>query len=161
MKKLNLIEILKDCPKGTKLYSPVCGEVTFGEIDYDTDTAYPIVVYDANGFSQQFTEEGVYFTIGTECLLFPSRECRDWSTFTVPVAPHKYFEPFEKVLIENYASHTWSADFYSNYDEEERVHRLTSGGSRKDHQIIPYFSNENKLGSSIKYEQSNQYRGNT
>lgn len=29
---LNLVEILKDCPKGTKLYSTVYGEVKFEEI---------------------------------------------------------------------------------------------------------------------------------
>ena len=27
--KLNLVEILKDCPTGTKFYTPVCGEVSF------------------------------------------------------------------------------------------------------------------------------------
>ncbi len=33
---LNLVEILKDCPKGTKLYSPIFGEVKFEEInDYN------------------------------------------------------------------------------------------------------------------------------
>ena len=30
---LNLVEILKDCPKGTKLWSPVWGRVTFETID--------------------------------------------------------------------------------------------------------------------------------
>lgn len=33
MKKLNLVEILKDCPKGTKLYSTIYGEVEFHEWD--------------------------------------------------------------------------------------------------------------------------------
>lgn len=28
-KKINIIEIIKDCPKGTKLYSPLCGECEF------------------------------------------------------------------------------------------------------------------------------------
>lgn len=32
MGKLNLVEILKDVPKGTKLYSPLCGIVEFREI---------------------------------------------------------------------------------------------------------------------------------
>lgn len=153
MEQLNLTEILKDCPEGTKLYSPVCGECILVSIN-DLRT-YPIKVFDCSISDHPvekyytFTAQGcLYDNSNGECLLFPSKDCRDWSAFTAPV-PHKYFEPFEKVLIENYASHTWSADFYSNYDEKERVHRLTSGGTRKDHQIIPYFSNENKLGSSI------------
>ena len=28
---LNLVEILKDCPEGTKLYTPIWGEVVFIE----------------------------------------------------------------------------------------------------------------------------------
>ena len=31
---LNLVEILKYCPKGTKLYSPALGEVYFAAINY-------------------------------------------------------------------------------------------------------------------------------
>ena len=31
---LNLVEILKDCPEGTKLYSPVFGEVEFESIQW-------------------------------------------------------------------------------------------------------------------------------
>ena len=30
---MNIAEILKDCPKGTKLYSPVYGEVSYLYID--------------------------------------------------------------------------------------------------------------------------------
>lgn len=32
-KKLNLVEILKDCPEGTKLYSTICGEVKLSHIE--------------------------------------------------------------------------------------------------------------------------------
>lgn len=30
--KINIAEILKDCPKGTKLYSPIYGEVELSQI---------------------------------------------------------------------------------------------------------------------------------
>ena len=39
---LNLVEILKDCPKGTKLYSTVLGEVNFMGIK--ENATYPIIV---------------------------------------------------------------------------------------------------------------------
>ena len=42
---INLCEILKDCPKGTKLYSPVIGEVIFEDINYNS--SYPIGVSNA------------------------------------------------------------------------------------------------------------------
>ena len=40
---LDLVKILKDCPKGTKLYSTIHGEVVLNLVD-DTDINYPIVV---------------------------------------------------------------------------------------------------------------------
>ena len=33
---LNLVEILKDCPKGTKLYSTIYGEVELNEININS-----------------------------------------------------------------------------------------------------------------------------
>lgn len=40
---INLVEILKDCPSGTKLYSPMAGEVKFKDIT-DNDK-WPIRVF--------------------------------------------------------------------------------------------------------------------
>ena len=83
---LNLIEILKDCPEGTKLYSPVLGEVEFVKI-VDEDGYYPIRVIGENG-NASFTSQGKLFNIQQgECLLFPSREQRDWSKFKQLVKP--------------------------------------------------------------------------
>ena len=82
---LNLIEILKDCPEGTKLYSPIIGEVEFKRIKY---CEYPIVTRCKNGNRiLSFTKEGLFFPEGVqgECImLFPSKDQRDWSKFTTP-----------------------------------------------------------------------------
>lgn len=79
---LNLVEILKNCPEGTKLYSPIIGEVEFKRIKY---SEYPIVTYSKNGNRiLLFTKEGLFFPEGVqgECImLFPSKEQRDWSKF--------------------------------------------------------------------------------
>ena len=40
---LNLVEILKDCPNGTKLYSSVFGEVELDHIDTSCSN-YPIII---------------------------------------------------------------------------------------------------------------------
>ena len=45
--KLNLVEILKDCPEGTELYSTIFGEVTFDKIEEDQE--YPIIFTINNG----------------------------------------------------------------------------------------------------------------
>jgi hypothetical protein len=78
--ELNLVELLKDCPKGTKLYSPICGELklaaTISSVyDYQIKTT-------ANSNYYYFTKEGYYETSGTpECLLFPSKDQRDWNVW--------------------------------------------------------------------------------
>ena len=76
---LNLVEILKDCPKGTKLYSTIFGEVEFGFIE--DHSIYPIVLI-LNGGHEYLTSDGKLFNqFDGECILFPSREQRDWSKF--------------------------------------------------------------------------------
>lgn len=79
---LNLVEILKDCPEGTKLYSPIIGEVEFKCIKYSD---YPIVTCSKNGnHILLFTKDGLVFSEGGCIMLFPSKDQRDWSKFTTP-----------------------------------------------------------------------------
>ena len=112
---LNLVEILKDCPEGTKLYSPIIGEVEFKRIKY---CEYPIVTCSKNGNRiLSFTKEGLFFSEGECIMLFPSKEQRDWSKFKPkkPKFDPKTFQPFDKVLIkrgtESY--YLWFPDFIS------------------------------------------------
>lgn len=82
MGKINIAEILKDCPKGTKLYSPLCGECYFDRLNIGT-----IICKKQNTQEITFTSKGYYMlpVFGDcECLLFPSKECRDWSKFQKP-----------------------------------------------------------------------------
>ena len=77
---LNLVEILKDCTEGTKLYSPVLGEVEFVRIS-DDDISFPIRVRVKYGM-YTFSSQGRFCNIEQgECLLFPSKDQRDWSKF--------------------------------------------------------------------------------
>ena len=77
---LNLVEILKDCPKGTKLYSTVFGEVEFKCIE--KNAIYPIIVRPDENTACRFTADGrTLVRFYGECTLFPSREQRDWSKF--------------------------------------------------------------------------------
>lgn len=81
---IDLVEILKDCPKGFKLYSSICGTVTFEGIDYHNSN-YPIRVKTPTT-TITFSKKGLYFYCygDSECCLFPSSEQRDWSKFTAP-----------------------------------------------------------------------------
>lgn len=81
---MNIAEMLKSCPKGTKLYSTVFGEVIL--IKIDMDEKYPIIVSKLDGMETSFTKEGRYVDYPkSECVLFPSKDQRDWSKFRLPV----------------------------------------------------------------------------
>lgn len=82
IKKNNISKLLKDCPKGTKLYSPLCGECYFDRLNMGT-----IICKKQNTQEITFTSEGYYMLPvfdDCECVIFPSKECRDWSKFQRP-----------------------------------------------------------------------------
>ena len=81
---LNLVEILKDCPKGTTLYSPVYEYVELVSVSLVECAKYPIEIKDRYGVSDGITKDGrIYEEFHGECMLFPSKEQRDWSKFNV------------------------------------------------------------------------------
>lgn len=77
---MNIAEILKCCPKGTKLYSPIYGDVTLDEVCHNS----MIKVIIKNNTSRGFCKDGSYSEYG-ECILFPSKDQRDWKKFKLPV----------------------------------------------------------------------------
>lgn len=112
--KINIAEILKDSPKGTKLYSPICGEVKFNEIDIDNER-HPIALKSSRG-TINFAEDGRFCTLydTAECLLFPSTKMRDWS---------KFFKKGDVVYIKeaNYVTdyaifESWKNDDYTEFN---------------------------------------------
>ena len=99
---LNLIEILKNVPNGTKLWSSICGDCIFDRIDTKRQNPICCVAKSDNALLN-FTSEGKFFGYysDSECILFPSKENRDWSTFKV-TKTHKHFKPYQKVLIKDW-----------------------------------------------------------
>ena len=80
---INLVKILRHVPKGTKLWSPIWDAVSFEGID-ETDPR-PIQCRKVNGdgnFSIR-SDGRLTFYKDAECILFPSKENRDWSKFEV------------------------------------------------------------------------------
>jgi len=78
--KINIAELLQDAPKGTRLYSPICGECEFEEIS-EKILVTPIEV-EGSDYYVEFDFEGKSSPYG-ECLLFPSRDVRDWGCYKV------------------------------------------------------------------------------
>lgn len=71
---MNIAEILKDAPEGTKLYSPLFGEV---ELKSVSDTMIEVRVGES---TSTFYKDGRYYKghPNSECLLFPSKDKRNW-----------------------------------------------------------------------------------
>ncbi len=83
---INIVDILKDCPRGTKLYSTIHGEVKFEQII--TNNSYPIVFSYSDMACERYigsvTKDGRHERkYCGECTLFPSKENRDWSKYKV------------------------------------------------------------------------------
>lgn len=76
---INIVDILKDCPKGTKLYSSICGECELAKI-YNS---LGFDVIDKMGTTFNFSYDGRY-NLNGECCIFPSKENRDWNNFQRP-----------------------------------------------------------------------------
>lgn len=79
--EINVAEILKDKPQGTKLYSSICGAVELKEV-LDVRKKKSIVVKELNSSNQhRFWYDGKFFRAG-QCVLQPSKEMADWSKFS-------------------------------------------------------------------------------
>lgn len=121
-KNIDLTKILKDCPKGTKLYSTIFGEVTFYHID--ENDIYPIKVMTKEGYKGNVSANGKHYVdFNGECTLFPSKEQRDWSKFTAPwYKKYKFnpktLKPFDKVLVKHGGKEDkWICNIFSFYSE--------------------------------------------
>ena len=117
---IDLTKILKDCPKGTKLYSTIYGDVTFCYIDKNAE--YPIILAAEGVYNCSVSANGKYFVeFGGECTLFPSKDQRDWSKFTAPWYKKEKFDPktlkpFDRVLVRNYKTTKWRCEHFSHFD---------------------------------------------
>lgn len=76
---MNIAEILKYCPKYTKLYSPTWGNVKLIEV-----TSTKVIIIKVCNYTEELTSDGRYSDKG-ECVIFPSKDQRDWSKFKLPV----------------------------------------------------------------------------
>ena len=119
---IDLIKILKDCPKGFKLYSPISGYVTFVDISLN-NFKHPIIVQDKKEREFTFSKNGKYFDdYDGECCLFPSKEQRDWSKFTASWIKKERFDPktlnpFDRIIVRNEYDE-WKCTLFSHINPE-------------------------------------------
>ena len=139
---LDLVNILKNCSKGTKLYlSVIDRDVTLLLVKESRE--YPIcVIEERNKIEFDITRSGRLLKElpDGEIVLFPSKNQRDWSKFKVPVEKFDYstLQPFDKVLGRDGNNFQWKCNFLSHISGN----RAYCVGSYWD-QMIPY-NNETK-----------------
>ena len=137
---LNLVEILKDCPKGTKLYSPIYGDVEFDCINKGEDS---VKFVKSDGYRGSVTAQGLVLSCyDGECTLFPSKEQRDWSKFKPkqPKFDPNTLKPFDKVLVRDSDGCRWRCAFYSHTRENDKssFKYVATGSSLGNVCCIPY-----------------------
>lgn len=104
-------DYLRYAKKGLKLYSPIFGECEFDHVS-PSDSIY--VRYKDTQI--EFNKYGQFSLNNSdgECLLFPSKEVREWSNYQLPAPPYD-FKPFDKVVVRD-NNGTWQIDLFYSFD---------------------------------------------
>lgn len=107
--KLNIAKILKNKPRGTKLYSMIHGKCSFEAV---TDEIFKI-----NFCTSKFglTQSGECTLIkfgnmydGGECIIFPSKKMRDWSKFSWKKGDVLVSMEGSKILFDKWANEDYT-----------------------------------------------------
>ena len=163
--KLNIAKILKNKPRGTKLYSIIHGKCSFEAV---TDEIFKI-----NFCTSKFglTQSGECTLIkfgnmydGGECIIFPSKEMRDWSKFSwkkgdVLISSDGSIE----VIFDKWYDDTYTSFYCKHYLNSEDKNKIvyyeeflctTAKYSLEDKNTVQTYIKtiEEKLGSKLNRE---------
>ena len=128
-KNINLTKILANCPEGWEFWSD-----NYGKVQFKCISKSYIFVKRSDGYLASYTKEGWFSkNFPASCLLWPSKNCRDWSKFSAPWYNKERFDPktlqpFDRVLVRDNESCEWKVDFYSfKYEECEFPYACVGG----------------------------------
>lgn len=164
--KINITTILKNKPKGTKLYSTVHGKCTFEAI---TDEIFKI-----NFCTSKFglTQSGECTLIkfgnmydGGECIIFPSKEMRDWSKLAWNIGDilvnkdgnaHVIFEGFDDDTYETFNGNNYLLEnegitmCFGEYEDELPTSDFSKANKEDAQKYIRQI--EKRLGYKLNFE---------
>ncbi|MGL5913101.1 MAG: hypothetical protein ACRCZB_02965 [Bacteroidales bacterium] len=143
--KLDLVELLKGC-EGEEIYCTIYGEVKVGHVF--KEAIYSICVITPAGDAPIFTRFGELHESVGECILFPSKDQRDWNKWKAEreAKMEHQFKPFDKVLVRDYEGVEWECSFYSHKVERDSYVYKCLGSSWN--YCIPYEGNEHLAGTT-------------
>ena len=153
-KNINLCKILEGC-EGVELWSPLCGKCIFSKMLKDPN--YPIMVSALTNENKKnivFTKEGHYHCLlkKGECVLFPSKDQRDWSKFERPIPIDTPMMYSDSLVVTDF-----NIGFYGGKDYRHYVYyngKKSEGCTETCHPnfIIPFDDfNPNDIEESLKY----------
>ena len=149
---IDLTKILEGCPEGTKLYSSIFSEVVFIRIDRE-NPSYPILIkVSFEPKWRNLTKQGKFYAAVGECIIFPSKDQRDWSKFerfwdkkpldkpVVEKFDPKTLHPWDKILVRKiHSPHNispWSCEYFSYINPN--TPELVNGIASRYEICIPY-----------------------
>ena len=163
--KLNIAKILKNKPRGTKLYSMIHGKCSFEAV---TDEIFKI-----NFCTSKFglTQSGECTLIkfgnmydGGECIIFPSKEMRDWSKFSWKKGDILISnDGGTEVIFDKWYDDTYTSFYCKHYLNSEDKNKIvyyeeflctTARYSLEDKNIVQTYINtiEKRLGGKLNRE---------
>ena len=126
---IDLTKILEGCPKGTKFYSSVYGELKYSSMYVNSSASE--IFFEDNGQRYavedspviiSYRRDGNLFPTKGECTIFPSKDQRDWLKFErfwdkpkVEKFDPKTLQPFDRLLARDYGNDTWTACLFSHH----------------------------------------------
>lgn len=161
--KINVAEILKDKPKGTKLYSDICcGECVLNEV---SENAIYVDMYNKERFWYFSVYGTIYAFPNGGVLLYPSKEMRDWSKFSwnkgdvlvnKDESVHIIFEKFEDDAYKNFHGqyYLWEeGGSIVNFEEDEYYMQTSDFNKANKEDAQEYIHKiEKELGGKLNRE---------
>ena len=139
---INIAKLLKDAPKGMKLYSLLFGECKLGHIEDEMFIHVSTNCTDDFKFDEfgQLASLPIGDNANGECLLFPSKDCRTWEGWKVP-KPHYNIANFHagmSVLVRDSDEHKWLYTIFGIYNKDNLLYPFVVVNMRGYEQCIPF-----------------------
>lgn len=161
--KINIAKILKDKPKGTKLYSDICcGECVLNEV---SENAIYVDMYNKERFWYFSVYGTIYAFPDGGVLLYPSYEMRDWRKFAWKKGDvlvnkdgnvHIIFEKFEDDAYKNFHGqyYLWEeGDSMVSFEEDENYMQTSDFNKANKEDAQEYIHKiEKELGGKLNME---------
>lgn len=161
--KINIAEILKDKPQGTKLYSPIFGKLRYEYLVPDLGE-FTVVTSDNTLAKHSFRSDSRYNRHGEPLMLLPSDKMRDWRKFAWKKGDvltskdndtHIIFEKFEDDAYTRFKGkqYLWKRFDEEDYSKEESQMLTALFEKANDYEVQTYINTiEERLGGKLNLE---------